>query len=76
VNITISIDDALLERARRLAHQQGTSVQELLRRYLASLVGEASGEEVTRELLDLMEQEGGRSGGAPFRRADAYEGRL
>ncbi len=35
-NLTIAIDDALLRRARIRALEQGTSVNEVLREYLAS----------------------------------------
>lgn len=76
MNLTISVDDELVERARRLARERGTSLQDLLREYLRLLVGESRPEDVARELLDLMESEGGHSGGRPFRRDDAYEGRV
>jgi hypothetical protein len=76
MNVTISIDDALLEKARKLAEERGTSLQELLRDYLRSLVGDAPGHEVADELLELMRTRGGRSGGRGFVRDDAYEGRV
>ncbi len=76
MNLTISVDDRVLERARRLARERGTSVQELLREYLMKLVGESSGEQAAAELLELMDKHGGHSGGRRFRREDAYEDRL
>lgn len=76
MNVTISIDDELLERARRLARQRGTSLQELIRDQLRLLAGERSGAEAGRELLDLMEKHGGHSGGRKVRREDAYAGRV
>ena len=75
MNLTISVDDDLLRRARDLASRRGISLQELLREHLRSLVAHRSGEDVAAELLDLMEREGGRSGGRRFRREDAYEDR-
>jgi hypothetical protein len=75
VNISMAIDDALLARARDLACRRGISLEELIERQLRALVGERSGAEAARELLDLMETHGGRSGGRPWRREDAYAGR-
>ena len=75
MNLTISVDDDVLERARKLAHQRGVSLQELLRAYLRTLAGERSGAEVADELLEMMSKQGGRSGGQRFNREDAYEGR-
>lgn len=75
MNLTISVDDEVLERARRLAQQRGVSVQELLRAYLRTLAGERTGADVADELLALMASQGGRSGGRRFKREDAYEGR-
>ncbi|MDD9967760.1 MAG: DUF6364 family protein [Myxococcales bacterium] len=76
VNLTISVDDELLERARRLAQQRGVSLQELLRAYLRTLAGELSGAEAADELIALMGKQGGRSGGQRLSREDAYEDRL
>ncbi len=73
MNLTISIDDSLLEKARKLAARRGTSVQELLRAQLETLVGHESGESVADELLELMETQGGHSGGRRIRRDEAYE---
>lgn len=73
MNVTISVDDALLEKARRLAARRGTSVQELLRRHLEALVEPASHEAVADELVGLMQSAGGHSQGRTIRREDAYE---
>jgi hypothetical protein len=75
MNLTISIDDKLLEEARKLARSQGTSLQELLRRYIRSL---SDGNTVAagRELLELMHTDGGHSGGRRIARAEAYQGRV
>ncbi len=75
VNLTISLDESLLERARKLASRRGTSVQELLRGYLETLVGQVPGERVADELLELMQLRGGHSGGRRISRDEAYEGR-
>jgi hypothetical protein len=75
VNLTIAVDDDLLRRAREHAQRRGTSLQEMLRAYLRSLVGEASPEAVATELLDLMRRAPGNSGGRKIRREEAYGGR-
>ena len=72
MNVTISADDSLIERARELARQQGTSLQEMIRSYLRTLVGEPDGTEVADELLELMQSHGGHSQGRRLTRADAY----
>ena len=76
MNLTISVDDRLLERARELARQRGVSVQELLREYLETLVGRRSGEDVAEELIELMTTRPGRSGGRRIHRDEAYEDRV
>jgi hypothetical protein len=76
MNLTISVDDDLLERARALARRRGVSLQQLLRDYLRALVGEQSPEAVAEELLTLLDQHGGHSGGRRIRREEAYEERL
>jgi hypothetical protein len=75
-NLTISVDGELLKRARALARTQGTSLNALLRGYLENLVGEQPGEAVADELLMLMHEHGGRSGGRKIRRDELYEDRV
>ena len=75
-NLTISVDEDLLHRARALARKQGTSLNALLRGYLENLVGEQPGEAVADELLMLMHEHGGRSGGRKIRRDELYEDRI
>lgn len=75
VNVTISIDDDLLRKAREHARRRGVSLQEMLRAYLRTVVGAAPREAAATELLYLMRQSPGNSGGRGVLRADAYEGR-
>lgn len=49
-NLTLSIDDDLLRRARIKALEHGTSVNALLREYLEAFTGAAS----TRRALDAF----------------------
>ena len=75
-NLTISVDEELLQRARALARKQGTSLNALLRGYLENLVGQQPGEAVADELLMLMQDHGGRSGGRKIGRDELYEDRV
>ena len=76
MNLTISVDDELLERARAMARRRGVSLQELIREQLRILAGERDGASVADELLDFMTTSGGHSRGTPWKRNDAYEGRV
>jgi hypothetical protein len=75
VNITLAIDDEDLRRVRRIAQQRGTSVQQLIREHLRSMVDNRSAEERGSALVALMERHPGRSGGRKVRRQEAYEER-
>ena len=76
MNITLSADAALIQQAREIAARQGTSLNEMVREYLRSVVGQNRAEgDPAAELLMLLETTAGRSGGKRFRREDAYEGR-
>ncbi|HUF17463.1 MAG TPA: DUF6364 family protein [Thermoanaerobaculia bacterium] len=76
MNLTISVEEELLERARALARRRGVSLQELIRDQLRLLAGERTGAEVADELLELMQTSGGRSGGLRLSRQEAYEDRV
>ena len=75
MNITLSADEQLIRAAREIARRQGTSLNEMVRRYLRTVVGRGGGQATADDLLRLMNQHGGRSG-KRFSRADAYEDRL
>lgn len=76
MNLTLSVDEQLVERAREVARQQGTSLNSLIRQYIESLAGERSGAEVVRRLQALWDAERGTSGGKAFRRDEVYAGRI
>ncbi len=73
-NLTITIDDALLQRARIRALQQGTSVNAVLRAYLESYVG-ASAEQTAAaaNVLRLSESSQARHDGSRWSRSQLYE---
>ncbi len=39
MNLTLSVDDKLVEKARQVASRQGTSLQALVRQYIETLAG-------------------------------------
>jgi hypothetical protein len=76
MNITLSVDEQTVARAREVARQQGTSLNALIRDYLERIAGQRSNADIYRGLERLWAEGVGASGGAKFRRADAYEERL
>lgn len=75
-NLTLSIDDDLLAKARVLAAMRRTSVNEMVRGFLERLVEEErSKDEAREELLRLMETSKGRMGDwRPGSRDEIYSG--
>jgi hypothetical protein len=76
VNITLSVDDRIVEAARRVAKEQGTSLNELVRRFIAGLAGQRSAKVLADEIVSLFENQPGDSHGTRITREDAYAGRL
>jgi hypothetical protein len=76
MNITLSVDDKTAEAARKVAREQGTSLNELVRRFIAGLAGQRSPGDLEREILSLFEEQPGDSRGVRITREDAYDGRL
>ena len=72
-NLTITIDDALLRRARLRALEQGTSVNALLRDYLTAYAGEDDLQQrAVADLLQLSEAATSRRGEAAWTRDDLH----
>ena len=56
-NITLRIDDARLDHARRIAAERSTSVNALIREFIDDLVAQESrAEKARREILDLCKE--------------------
>ncbi len=72
-NLTITIDDALLQRARLRALEQGTSVNALLRDYLTAYAGEEDLQQrAVADLLQLSEAATSRRGEATWSRDELH----
>lgn len=76
MNITLSIDEALAERARAVAAGRGKSLNQLVRDLLEAETGAHDGAARAQALEELWASSPGHSGGERIRREDAYEGRV
>ena len=73
-NITFAVDDEILQKVRVLAAHRRTSVNELVRDYLKSLVGKDSEmDEARAKLLKLAEERAGDMGTKSWKREDLYD---
>ena len=76
MNLTLSVDDEVVEKARAVAQAQGTSLNAMIRKYLESLGGGRDGKALARELQEHWKRTHGHSGGWKFNRDEIYEERL
>lgn len=75
MNITLAIDEKLLERAREKLSATGKTVNQEIREHLQLIAGKD--DQLTRDLEYLRTHFGaGKSQGWNYGREDAYEGRL
>ena len=76
MNITLSIDEQIVKRARERLQAVGKSVNEEIREHLAHIAGEDD-EALQRDLEFLRNTAGlGNSNGWTWNRDDAYEERM
>ena len=76
VQLTIALEEKVLETAERKARQQGTSLDELLRSYVesyADLEQKSDQREAIKSLLDLSAKVKSGSGGRKWTRDELYE---
>ena len=74
-NITLAIDDALLDKVRVLAAMKRTSVIEMVREFLQRVVDqEVEHDEATQELLKLIDESEGDMGDWRPSREETYSG--
>ena len=74
-NLTLAIDDDLLDKVRVLAAMKRTSVNEMVRGFLTRLVEqESEHDEATEALLKLARESKGRMGDWRFSREETYSG--
>lgn len=74
-NLTLSIDEALLQKARVFAAMENTSVNEMIRDFLSRTVDRAGEQDaVTNKLLELSRTTPGRIGDYRPSRSETYSG--
>ncbi|MBK5292306.1 MAG: MerR family transcriptional regulator [Acidobacteriia bacterium] len=73
MNITLSVDDEVIQKARRQAELLGTSVNQLVRQYLEQLAGKSDPNRDADEFARLSELSQGNSKGWKFNREDVHE---
>lgn len=68
VNVTLSIDDKLVRRARMAARRRAMSLNQLIREFLESVTSDSDPETVVQELDRLWSEDEGASGGWKWNR--------
>lgn len=76
MNVTLSIDEDLANRARALAAGRGKSLNQLIRELLENETGQHDGAGRAALLDELWASSAGDSGGLRFTREDTYQDRL
>jgi hypothetical protein len=72
VNITLSLDEQVLRRARKIAGAMGKSVNQLIREYLEYLTSQDDPERDIEELKSLSKEGRGDSRGWKFNRDELH----
>lgn len=75
VNLTLSVDERTVKRARNVAESMGISLNQAVRRFLEELAGDDSAEADIAELNELSALSKGRSRGWRFDREAIHERR-
>lgn len=75
MNLTLSIDDEIIQEARRRAEAMGKSVNQLVREYLERLAGKTDREALVAEFKELSKHPLGDSKGWKFNRDEIHERR-
>lgn len=73
MNITLSIDARVVEAARKIAAQRGTSLNQMIRDHLTGLTALGERESVVEELEELWETAAGDSRGQRWTREEIHE---
>ncbi len=73
MNITVSIDDRLLDRARELARKRDTSLNQMIRDYLEEVTASSAPEHQLEDLERMWREDNPDSGGRGWKRGDLYD---
>ena len=74
-NVTITVDEDLIRRARRKAAEEGTSLSAVVGEYLREYVGAQDAASALREMFEIADQAGASIGaaGITWTRDDLYD---
>jgi len=75
MNLTLSVDDEVVEKARRRAEMLRTSVNQLIREYLEELAGKTDPEAEAKEFERLSRLAHGNSRKRQFNREELHQRR-
>ncbi len=75
MNLTLSVNDEVVQKARKRAEQLGTSVNQLVREYLEELAGRTDPARDAEEFERLSKISQGDLKGWKFNREEAHERR-
>ena len=75
MNVTLSVEDRVIQRARQKAGALGTSVNQLVREYLEQLAGSTNPADNAAEFERLSRAAKGNSRGWKFNREELHERR-
>ena len=73
MNLTLSVDEKTVARARAVARKRGTSLNALVRHYLEQIAAQPSADETLRDLFLLWDEHPPKKGAGSLRRADNPE---
>ena len=73
MNLTLSLDEQTLNRARVAAAAAGKSLNQMIREYIEELAGASDAEKTIAELSRLRGIGAGTAHGVKIRREDAYD---
>lgn len=73
MNITLSVDEQVVKRARRAARAMGKSLNQVIREHLAQISAADAPARDVEELRRLSAEANGRSRGWRFDRAEIHE---
>jgi hypothetical protein len=76
MNVTLAIEEKLLNRARQVARSRRTTLNGLLRDYLERLTAGSDGATVAEEFERLWAENQGRSGGRKWNREELHDRRV
>lgn len=73
MNLTLAVDDRLVEQARKIAESQGKSLNQVIRDYLVELTSPSTAAGELEELRRLSLEGQGRSRGWKLDRQEIHE---